>query len=92
MGAVGGLLFLRGAVHSHLEHSIQVRRRTPLSRLPCPTPLRSCSSSFSSNRDLPIACPAGTHIPAGRQGWGGVCHISTRYGLGDPAPPEDPIS
>ena len=92
MGGGGGLPFLRGAVHSHLEHSIQVRQRIPLSRLPHPTPLRFCSSSFSSNRDLPIACPAGTHIPAGRQGWGGVCHISTRYGLGDPAPPGDPIS
>lgn len=79
MGVAGGLLFLRGAVHSHLEHSIQVRRRSPLSRLPCPTPLRSCFSRFFSNRDLPIACPAGTHIPAGRQG--GVGRATSAPGM-----------
>lgn len=89
MGAVGGLLFLRGAVHSHLEHSIQVRQRSPLSRLPCPTLLRSCSSRFSSNRDLPIACPAGTHIPARRQGGWGVPHQHQVW-IGRPCPPKGP--
>ena len=43
------------------------------------TPLRSCFSRFFSNRDLPIACPAGTHIPAGRQG--GVGRATSAPGM-----------
>lgn len=91
MGVAGGLLFLQGAVHSHLEHSIQVRRRSPFPACPAP-PL--------SDLALLGFLPAGTYqspvLPAptflqGDMG-GGVCHMSTRYGLGDPASPGDPAS
>lgn len=86
MGVVGALLFPQGAVRSHLEYG-ETEQDEDRQVLIAPPP--RLFFPFSPNRDLPIACPAGTHIPAQetKRSWYLVSHMGV---AGDQPPQPHP--
>lgn len=81
MGAAGARLSRQAAVRSHLEQ----RRRGGEGKgaahsscrpgLPGAHPLQIPFSAGPTDKDLPIACPAGTHIPKQENKEGGGCPV-----------------